>query len=327
MKKSYCCKKLESTIHFFPRHIKYCCSLGVGPDFEIKNFNHIDRKVFEKYRNKYINKLKQGIIPEVCKGCPDCKEKAADKKNIFNWLTQPKRKYKISHIIINHYRECDCNCIYCSAKLFDEGELPHYDLVPAIKDLFKFDLIDKENLCVEIQGGNISMLKEFENIIDEFQKNGCSYFVVLMNGIKYVPALEKISKDMRSSICVSLDAGTKETFAKIKQVDAFEQTIENLKKLRQKTKIIISLKYIIIKEINDNIEELKKFLDIAKEIIYLGAVTIDIDYRESRYGDEGENYNIPELYCDLINYAEKYCKENKINFEKSSIIKKLLKEI
>ena len=69
MKKSYYCKKLESTIHFLPQMIKYCCSIGLGPEFKINKYNHIDKKVFEKYRNKYIEKLKKGIIPQKCSGC------------------------------------------------------------------------------------------------------------------------------------------------------------------------------------------------------------------------------------------------------------------
>ena len=40
-----------------------------------------------------------------------------------------------------------------------------------VKDLYKEDLIDKERLVVDFQGGEMSVLKESEELIEELLKN------------------------------------------------------------------------------------------------------------------------------------------------------------
>ena len=101
---------------------------------------------------------------------------------------------------------------------------------------------DEENLKVEFQGGNVTMLKEFDAIIDELTQHNCNKFVINMNGINYLEKLEKINFDSSSLVNISLDAGTSETFKKIKNVDAFEQTISNIRRLKNATKVHFCLK-------------------------------------------------------------------------------------
>ena len=63
----------------------------------------------------------------------------------------------------------------------------------------------------------------------------------------------------------SLDAGTRETFKKIKQVDSFERVLENLRKYPLKNTNFL-LKYIFLEGVNDNEADIDGFYEIAKDI-------------------------------------------------------------
>ena len=74
-------------------------------------------------------------------------------------------------------------------------------------------------------------------------------------------------------IITSIDAGTRETFKKIKRNDMFDKVMENLRKYPvNKTKLI--LKYLILEGVNDNETDIDRFYEIAKEA---GAVIMLID--------------------------------------------------
>ena len=112
-------------------------------------------------------------------------------------------------------------------------------------------------------------------------------------------------------------------FQKIKNVDAFEQTIENIKKLRDNSNLSLMLKYIVIKGINDNPEELKSFLNISKDLIKRGCILLEIDFRDTLM-NHYNNFKVPNHYKELFNLAENFCKENNILFTIPEYTKKIL---
>jgi molybdenum cofactor biosynthesis enzyme MoaA len=69
-------------------------------------------------------------------------------------------------------------------------------------------------------------------------------------------------KDGLTQIITDLSAGTAETFKKIKGVDCFDKVLGNLGQYASSGGNV-SVKYILFKGINDNIEEIEKFIDIA----------------------------------------------------------------
>lgn len=321
MKKSYDCKKLKETLHFLPDKIKFCCSCAEGPGIVIKNTSEINKKEIIDTKSKFIKMLKEGNLPKECNGCVEFSKKEAE--NFFKKIFQQKEEHKIKHIIIDHYKQCDCACIYCSQKVLYPNTVQNYEILPLIKQMYTADMIDAE-VTVEFQGGNISMLKEFDALIEEFEKNNCKHYKLLMNGIKYLPTLERIAEKTDCEISVSLDSGTKETFEKIKKVDAFEQTIQNIKKLMKFSKAHVKLKYIIVEGINDNIDEIKSFLEIAKTIDKLDSIILEIDYRDILINRK-KGYKVPSHYFELFDFAEKYCKENNITFFVLDFVKSFLK--
>ncbi len=310
--KSYKCEILEKTLNFLPNKVNFCCSYAEGLNVSYvkdKNFNFADIK---KNKKKYINQLKFGKIPAGCYGCIDYKEKKYT--NILDFFFTKSDTSLIKQIIVNHYKQCDCNCIYCTQRIIWDGDYEqNYELLPIIQDLYEHNAIDKDNLQVEFQGGDVTALNEFESLMRLFMKNGCKCYDIHTNLTKYLPVLEELPFQSLLSIQISLDSGTKETYRKIKQIDALEQVLDNIKMLSIKTNAIINLKYIIIKDVNDNSYEVNQFLELVKELRCVNEVSFDIDYRDIvLYKDK--KFEIPSYYYDIVKQAEDFCRENRIMF-------------
>lgn len=321
MFKSYCCEKLEKTLHFMPDKVKFCCSCAEGAGINNIDFSKFDEKDIINAKRRYIEYLKKGRLPKECKGCIEYKEKSIIEQ-LKSKFEKPVEK-KISHIIIDHFKQCDCNCTYCSQTRFYPDRNQKYELLPIIQKMYEDKMIDLKNLKVEFQGGNISLLKEFDALMREFYAHDCDDFVILMNAIQYIPILEQIGCNSKSHICISLDAGTRGTFKKLKNIDAFDKVIENIKTLRKNSKAQISLKYIIIKDVNDNKEELEKFLNIVKEIGNVNPAYLEIDYNDTLLS-HGTRFDVPKHYYELFDYAEKFCKDNNISYRLFPYTKNIL---
>ena len=305
MSETYICEKLETTLNFTPEGVRFCCMYVLGPNVEIKKIYDI-----KKIQNEYIKSFKRGEIPHECENCTECKKISI--KDKINNLFKGQQNKNFSYVVVNHYKQCDCACIYCSQKTQMKAKLQNYELLPIIKKLFAKKIIAKKNLVVEFQGGNISVLKEFESLIKEFYSQGCKKFIIFMNAIKYPSIFDEIGNIIECSFIISLDSGTKETFAKIKQVDAFEQTINNIKRIKEKTKAAVALKYIIIENVNDNIDELKKFLSVARNI-RTDTVILDIDFNNTCLSF-GKRFDVPKHYYELFKLAEVYCAQRNIRY-------------
>jgi hypothetical protein len=70
---------------------------------------------------------------------------------------------------------------------------------------------------------------------------------------------------------VSLDAGTRETFAKIKGLDLFDKVCDNL--VRYSSKGPVRLKYIILPGLNDNEADIDGFVALC---VRLKATAVDV---------------------------------------------------
>ena len=319
MTKSYYCPKLETTLNLLPSEIKYCCSCAACPGVAIKDSKNIEKEKIIKTKKQLIAMFKQGIIPTKCKGCTEyieLKEEENKKTNFFKKLAEifsSKETKKISHLIINHYKQCECKCIYCFTINQPKIEKQNYNVLPIIKQMFKSKMIDKENLIVEFQGGNVSLLTEFEDILDELSKNCCKNIIILTNGVQYLPAIEKYVSKMNFRLCISVDSGTKETFNKIKRIDAFNEVVDNIKKFTSLQNVELTLKYITLNGINDNIYEIKEFLNIVKATENKVTVAFDIDYRDT-FLTPGEKFIAPEHYKELYEEVENICKEENIMY-------------
>ncbi|MCR5261264.1 MAG: radical SAM protein [Candidatus Gastranaerophilales bacterium] len=298
---------MNTNLHFTSRNtLEPCCSANIGPAFVEKLSEKESIKSFVKTKKKYIEMLKHGEIP---KGCTDC---------VHLQDYQPVSDLRINKITLNHYTQCNCACIYCTQanrtleKIKEDMNKPVlFDVLKFINELYDNDLIDTEKLYIDFQGGNISCLKNHEEIIDTFMKRGVGTIYIPTNNIVYMPLIENLLKMKKGEVCTALDAGCRETYLKIKQVDKFDKSVENLKRYITATgNDAVIVKYIIVNGYNDNLDEMKLFTDKMLEI-GVRTIVVDIDYRDIIDGP----FTIPKHYYDLVHHAENVCRENNMVFD------------
>ena len=309
---------MNNHLHFSCRDaLEPCCSANIGPAFVSKLSERNSITGFIEAKKQYIKMLKDGKIPAECNGCVH--------------LTEYKEvsDFRINKITLNHYTQCNCACIYCTQgnrtleKIKEDENKPVlFDVLKFINELYDNNLIDKEKLYIDFQGGNISCLKNHEEIIKTFLNRGVGTIYIPTNNIVYMPVIEKLLVMKKGELCTALDSGCRETYLKIKQVDKFDKSIENLRRyISAAGNDSIIIKYIIVHGYNDNLEEFKKFMNKMLDI-NIKIIVVDIDYRDIIDGD----FTIPKHYYDIIRYAEEFCKEYHIDLGIPPYTKQVLKQ-
>ena len=272
-----CCDALLHKLAINPDNINFCCSPYDNKLSYIDNYNGevIDIEDYKQRRNYYIEKFKKGDIPEPCQGCSFCEEKEWDEQIGFKFIS------------ISTRTKCNCNCKYCFQSK-DDPKIKHqlntqitHDIKPVIKDLYNENLI-LENCIYIIGGGEPTVFPEGElEYLTYIGISSKANIFILTNGIIYNETIAKVLSMAKAGIMVSIDAGTKSTYEKIKGVKEFDTVWKNMSKYIKATKgnslAYVNLKYIICPGINDNIEEIKAFI---KKCFDVGChkILISIEY-------------------------------------------------
>lgn len=312
------CSEFNNVLTFFPDKIRSCCVLGnIGPiyyddyngDIKSFDFEYIKNKKFEIYQ-KLLNENFEDLP---CKNCFYLKEKSED--DIFS--------PKYSLIYLNNWTQCNCGCFYCDRLQFSKGKITkgkvrseYYDSLPIIKGLYKHNLIDTERLRVVFHGGDFSVLKEFKPLVKTFLKYGVNKIDFSSNNIIFQPIVRDLLVKKKASLNMSLDCGSRETYKLIKRVDKYNDVIHNLRKYVIASKSDspeINVKYILLKNINDNEKEITNFINTMKKI---GITRVSL-HLEHKYAIElFENKDkIPVHYKNLIGLFFELCKENGFYFD------------
>lgn len=240
-------------------------------------------ELFERM-GKYTSVFKNGGCPRECENCYHIEEKDWDDEQYIDYIT------------ITHFSKCNADCIYCSNNSKVETRTNDvYDIMPILKS-FKEQGIIKKNCELHIGGGEFTIYKECDEILDLFAIPNYARVFVPTNGIIYSHKLFRAMDEATTYIIISLDCGSRKLYKRIKRVDAFDKVMNSLKQYSatQKSRDAIRLKYIIIPTINDNLSEFKKFLRIAKKFGVQNLI-IDMDARYSRK----TNYNIDPYFINL----------------------------
>lgn len=269
----------------------------------------IDKKTLFTKMHEFSDYFLRGDCPEECKGCFQIKEADWDESCYIDYIT------------ITHFSACNADCIYCSNNLAPEERTnDSYEIMPFLKYL-KSEGVIKDNCEIHIGGGELTIYKECDELLEEFGMNGSTKIFIPTNAIRYSENLHKALVSGSAHIIVSLDSGCRETYKKIKRVDAFDRVISNLKKYSEDMKVTkISLKYIILPGVNDNEKEFNKFTDIAKEI---NAYTIiDIDARYLR----NANNKINPLYLQMAKRMKAVAEEKGLFAELYSFLKQAMNQ-
>ncbi len=121
--------------------------------------------------------------------------------------------------------------------------------------------------------------------------------VFFSNAIVFNHTIAEILDRGLSYIYVSMDAGTPETFAKIKGIDAFKQVCGNLKEYSRHGPI--ELKYIVLPGINDTQADAKGFVELCKDV-NAQNVMLSRNYHGWAEIDDHQLAFTVDLYSSLI---------------------------
>lgn len=325
------CNLIKHGLCFFCGDLVSCCFSpndqveGGHPPILIPNYKGelISRDYLFKKIKEYDTIFKNGECPKECLNCYHIEEKDWSDEEYINSIT------------ITHFSECNADCIYCTNNLKKEERTnDKYDILPVLKNLKEQNII-RQGVELHIGGGEFTIYKEFDDILDEFAISGFAKVYIPTNAIKYSEKLNIAIKKGHVSIIISLDSGCRRTYRKIKRIDAFNTVVKNLKAYASEgiKRGEISLKYIVIPSINDNIKEFKKFLKTAKEI-GIEHIILDID---ARYARE-LNHKIENILINIVKDFEKIAKEkgfstetysfftqcNRMKEKRNSILEKVL---
>lgn len=205
-----------------------------------------------------------------------------------DWYFEP----RICYINLSMYpAPCQSKCIYCC-----EAEHLNRSFTPEIHDayekLFEFieyadrrGMIDPEAIW-QVSSGEITLHPYKDRILDLVRDRHAVFYT---NAFLFNDAIaQKLHDDPDSAIDLSIDAGTPETWRKVKGVDNFENVLSNLHRYRRNSAEPgqIILKYIILPDVNDGPEDLSAVVKIA-ERLDVRHLTIARD-TDKRYSSDSE---------------------------------------
>lgn len=299
------CNWITHGLNFEPGHIEMCClrcHIGGGNLYVKLDYKgeKIDWDELFALKEPFIQENKKGKINPKCEGCFNLQEKEWHELiPYFNYLH------------FNHWTHCNCKCIYCytdhNKEFFNSQR--YYNVYPIIKEMVDKNLL-RATGEITFAGGEPTILEEFEDLIDLFIENKVNKVVIHSSGIKYSPAIARGISAGIVDVVLSLDAGCRETFKKIKNVDAFDKVVETAKMYAQAEKPenqpLVATKFILMPNINDNIQEAEKWLKVTSDC---GIRSIVLDMEHEWFVTQREKAALPQHCRDVLKYIKKRAKE------------------
>lgn len=296
------CRFIHGGITFMHSSIRACCSHKCGVSF-VENYKgeNVDWNNVDSQRKEVIEHCKKGFIPTNCIGCVDLEKKKWDENSL------------IDDIYLNYWVHCNCGCVYCvqaqNGKYLqtEVKKSDFYQVYDHLKYLYENNMVSK-NAHVELVGGDLTILDEADNVINLCLDYGVGRMSFHSSCIYYSKGIERALKEAPEvDFDFSLDAGTRELYAKIKRIDAFDQTVENIKRYlaaSDKAKDSLIAKYIIVDGLNDSVEELDKWLELINS---LGIRHAKVDVNFKKFFPEFHHINptVPPHYYEMFEHYNK----------------------
>lgn len=298
----YICDCVRGTLFFDYNTVKCGCSNTGGFVFQNFDGGFLNLENINQRRKNLVENFKKGILPQVCQNCYMLNT------DDFGKIDEPLKK-ELDNIFISHWLHCNCGCIYCCNGIVPKSKISsvkrkseYYDLLPTIIKLCKEGYVG-EHTKIHTIGGEPAVLDEFDEIMRWLRKYSKEKISFLTSGIDFSQTIYDFLKEGNASVCVSLDCGTPSLFFKIKRVDAFDKVLDNLKKyvsanLQDENSVI--LKYILINGLNDSVEEIDNFLNIARNL-GIKQVFLDINHNVFSYN---KGKKIPKHWYELFEHYQ-----------------------
>ena len=278
--------------------IGFCCTGSTTKGFRIPGikFDETPEKTmdnFIKLRERLLSETKAGKgiarygpASFSCVKCPLYMES--------DW----KPASKISLVSITMYpAPCNVKCIYCNTCInhhsknlskFDQKlHAPLYDNYFELLEYARRNNFIADDAAYEVGSGEIAVHPYKDRILDFVEGQATKY---LTNCVKYNDRVaENLAVNSSSMIITSLDAGTPETWKRIKGTDNFIDTVRNIERYTKKAinPRQVHVKYILQPGINTNPKDYEAVTDLVKKLgsnIIVIAKDVNIN-KQKQYDD------------------------------------------
>ena len=248
-------------VHYSKR-LLMCCSCDSAEnihqspcvEFEESVANSVD--TFLRCRSNIQNGLNGGTEEDAQK-CSSCRWAVED------YWPVDQRFRRIAYSVGGG---CQFDCSYCTSPARHTMIQETWEknaAFPEVMDYFERRNLIHTDAVIEIGPGEICVNPHRDEIFDVVRNY---YTAIFTNaGIYSERIAEQIENGNILQLLVSIDAGTRETFQRVKGADAFESVRENLKKYRR-LGASIDIKFIFLPGVNDTEEDVDGFVALAKEV-------------------------------------------------------------
>ena len=301
------CDWIENGISFDVDSYKVCClysSFGGGNTIVKSNYTgeEVFWNEFFTFKQRIKEQHKLGKINEKCVGCVNLIEKEWEETS-----------NKISFINLDYWTKCNSCCSYCFTSKDKEkyNSFKNYNFLPVLEDMIEKNIISPVG-HISFGGGEVTLLPEFEEILNKFIDIGFKHIKIHTSAIQYSKAIERGLEEGIVELIVSLDAGSKDMHKKVKQVDTYDDVWKNLSEYakHQKGNSLVKTKYIIVPNLNDKIEEIDLWLTKSKECgIYSVIQEIESEWFYKRRD------NVPKHIVEYFDYAKEKALSLNLNYE------------
>ncbi len=252
------CGYIGHFINFGGDYISPCCIVGHNPI--IRTSGSIPERIaaWQKYSEKLLDDM-QNDRPNDCSKCPHYK---------YGFYRKTVKADTISFGSTHSGDTCNLKCIYCFAEdslkrlKNDTGENTTYEVVRQISLMPEYS--NSSSLSIHFANGEFCANKHCNDILDILIKSKWRSVIMSNMTIYNEKFAEFMNTGRLTYIQVSLDSGTRETYAKVKGVDLFDNVMSNFKRYPMH-KTYLDLKYIFLEGYNDNEVDIDAFCNIAKE--------------------------------------------------------------
>ncbi|WP_295765440.1 radical SAM protein [uncultured Oscillibacter sp.] len=267
------------------RHFVCCCIEEYKPRFDNKNCDPREGLDYlDRIRKQIIDG--QSPLPEGCRQCFTYHD-----TYIYSSL-------KLNSFDFSFRGWCNYKCEYCSANHPDwKGYNDRFSLEEYLielerrglsNDIFSVLFAVGEPTLNEKRFGLYEHCRERQYFLDVF--SNCSVFD---------EELFKLAGEIPVIIRKSFDAGTPETYAKIKGVDRWEKMLGNVERYLEAPYLALNPKYLFVPNVNDNEKDIKGFAKMCAGLP-VDFVTPVFSFLDDRYAGSAHAQEMFKLLVDEL---------------------------
>ena len=299
---TYSCPSLHHALYLGPDMLRHCCKRffvdgelrGDAEIFPVKNDHDVDVNRIVQAKRDLYEAINRGEETQ-CSGCPFLV--------LDDW--DPLDELRIDFLSVESHSVCNMRCSYCGPTYYG-GLRPNYDLKSFLKRFVDSDAF-AEDINIAWGGGEPTLTEDFEETFELFaQKLQPKTNHLFTNAIKYSPVIAQHLRDGTATVTISTDAGTKETFTKVRGAKAFDKVFANIKKYHDIANRGVTIKYIFTGE-NSSLGEVNKFLELIRKYKLNDCdCQLSSNFKTEELSDE-QMHSVVHLYRELVKNGAKTC--------------------